>query len=185
LASSTAGLPTTCRRIFSFFGMLPNFEPEVILRRMGKLIAAGDHLLLSANLAPGNDYAQGVKRILPLYDNDLTRDWLMTFLLDIGVEKSDGELRFVIEDKREPVHLKRIAAYFNFARSRVIELDSQRFEFRDSESLRLFFSYRHTPALLRALLGPVGLEVVQQWIISSAEEGVFLVKRTNQPASTF
>lgn len=166
-----------CKRLFTFFGMLPNFEAEMILPKLADLLAPGDDLLLSANLAPEVDYAAGVQRILPLYNNDLTRDWLMTFLLDLGVEKSDGELRFVIEDQPTPVHLKRIAASFHFAMDRTIEVDSQRFRFRAGESIRLFFSYRHTPALVRSLLAGVGLEVLDQWIVPSAEEAVFLISR--------
>jgi hypothetical protein len=38
-----------------------------------------------------------MKKILPQYDNPPTRDWLMTFLLDLGVEKNDGKLKFAIE----------------------------------------------------------------------------------------
>ena len=72
--------------------MIPNFEPQVILPRLAGMIRPEDYLLLSANLAPGADYAAGVQRILPLYDNTLTREWLMTFLLDLGVEMGLGFL---------------------------------------------------------------------------------------------
>src|SRR5664279_4101469 len=85
-------------RLVTFFGMIPNFEPQVILPRLASLLRAADSLLFSANLAPGPDYADGVQSILPLYDNALTRDWLMTFLLDLGVAAADGELRFTVED---------------------------------------------------------------------------------------
>src|SRR5580704_4324606 len=129
-------------RIITFFGMIPNFEPQTILPRLAELLRPGDHLLFSANLAPGPDYAAGVQRVLPLYDNDLTRDWLMTFLLDLGVERADGELRFTIED--DPgAGLKRITARFHFARSRRIEVEGESFQFEPGESIRLFFSYRH------------------------------------------
>src|SRR5439155_1069101 len=83
-------------RLITFFGMMPNFEPQAILPRLAGIVRPGDFLLLSANLAPGPDYAAGVQRILLLYDNALTRDWLMTFLLDLGVEAADGELHFCI-----------------------------------------------------------------------------------------
>ena len=46
------------------------------------------------------DYAAGVKKILPQYDNALTRDWLLTFLLDLGVERSNGELSFALRKAR-------------------------------------------------------------------------------------
>jgi uncharacterized SAM-dependent methyltransferase len=164
-------------RLFTFFGMIPNFEPGIILPRLAALVRPGEFLLFSANLAPGPDYAAGVQRILPLYDNDLTRDWLMTFLLDLGVETGDGELRFEIED--DPAHsgLKRIAACFRFIRSRKIQVNEHQFEFSPGESIRLFFSYRHTPALVRSLLSRHGLQVLEQWITRSEEEGVFLAQR--------
>jgi len=82
--------------LITFFGMIPNFEPQLILPRLAALVRPADHLLFSANLAPGSDYAAGVRQVLPLYDNALTRDWLMTFLTDLGVERDDGELRFSI-----------------------------------------------------------------------------------------
>ncbi|MGH7941977.1 MAG: L-histidine N(alpha)-methyltransferase, partial [Limisphaerales bacterium] len=78
------------RRVITFFGMIPNFEPRTILPKLASLVRHGDILLFSANLAPGDDYAAGVKRVLPQYDNSLTRDWLLTFLLDIGVSRADG-----------------------------------------------------------------------------------------------
>jgi hypothetical protein len=39
----------------------------------------------------------------------------------------------------------------------------------------LFFSYRHQPQLLHTLLRQFGLNVAQEWVNSSQEEGVFLL----------
>jgi uncharacterized SAM-dependent methyltransferase len=164
-------------RLITFFGMIPNFEPQVILPRLARLVRPSDYLLFSANLAPGPDYAAGVQRILPLYDNELTRDWLMTFLLDLGLERSDGELRFSIEEDPAGSGLKRVAAYFHFFRPRRIEVEHDGFEFRAGEAIRLFFSYRHTAERARVLLAEHGLKVLEQWITKSQEEGVFLCQR--------
>ena len=164
-------------RLITFFGMLPNFEPATILPRLADLVRPADVLLFSANLAPGPDYAAGVQRILPLYDNALTRDWLMAFLLDLGVETSDGGLRFLVEEGPKGTGLKRVSAYFHFLRPREILVDAQSFAFAPGDSIRLFFSYRHTPGLVRALLAQYGLQVLDQWITKSGEEGVFLVAR--------
>jgi hypothetical protein len=98
----------------------------------------------------------------------------MTFLLDLGVESGDGKLCFVIEDDPAP-DLKRIAAYFRFTGRREFQIDAESFEFQAGESLRLFFSYRHTAARVCALLHQHGLEVRDQWIAASEEEGVFRV----------
>jgi uncharacterized SAM-dependent methyltransferase len=187
-------------RIVTFFGMIPNFEPEVILPRLAALLRSEDLLLFSANLAPDADYADGVRKILPLYDNELTRDWLMTFVTDLGVESGDGEMIFGIEDvssgsgsEREisgavgtprPTSasgsrelLKRVAAYFRFSREREITIDDERFQFGAGKAIRLFFSYRHTPKLVGLLLGRHGIKVVDEWIAVSEQEGVFLCKR--------
>ena len=164
-------------RLLTCFGMLPNFEPSVILPRLADLVRAEDWLLLSANLALGPDYAAGVRAILPLYDNGLTRDWLLTFLFDLGVEPEDGFLRFDVEEAPPGSGLERVAACFHFERPRGVEVDSDRFEFQAGDSIRLFFSYRHTPAQVGGLLAAHGLEVAGRWIAPSGQEGIFLARR--------
>jgi hypothetical protein len=154
--------------------MIPNFEPGDILPKLAALVRPDDWLLFSANLAPGPDYAAGVQRVLPQYDNPLTRDWLLTFLLDLGVERGDGEMRFTVEEDNG---LKRIVARHHFTRPRRIELESDAFEFAPGESLQLFFSYRYTPALIQERLQAHGIVVEHGWITKSGEEGVWLCRR--------
>jgi len=161
-------------RIVTFFGMIPNFEPQTILPKLASLLRPKDFLLFSANLAPGKNYAAGVKKILPQYDNKLTRDWLMAFLLELGMERNDGELRFTIEPNQ---NLKRIEVNFHFKRSCEVRLDSERIKFRAREKVRLFFSYRYTPQLVKTTLAKYGLKVLDGWIVKSGEEGVFLCQR--------
>ncbi|HEX5399068.1 MAG TPA: L-histidine N(alpha)-methyltransferase, partial [Verrucomicrobiae bacterium] len=161
--------------LVTFFGMIPNFEPEQILPKLASLIRPGDCLLFSANLAPGTNYAAGVKKILPQYDNNPTRDWLMTFLLDLGVERRDGELEFTMDAGR--FGLKCVTARFHFRRSRRIEIEDHSFSFKSGDSIRLFFSCRYTPERVQTLLAKYGLEVLDRWITKSGEEGVFLCRR--------
>jgi uncharacterized SAM-dependent methyltransferase len=167
--------PPDVARIVSFFGMIPNFEPELILPRLASLLRAGDLLLFSANLAPGPDYAAGVQRILPQYDNAPTREWLQTFLLDLGVERSDGEIRFTVEEGE--AGLRRIVGRHHFLRSREIRIEDERFTFNANDVIRLFFSYRYTPALVQSRLGEHGLAVSDEWVTKTEEEGIFLVRR--------
>ena len=166
--------PVDVARLVTFFGLIPNFEPQIILPRLADVLHPDDGLLFSANLAPGSDYAAGVQRIRSLYDNALTRDWLMAFLLDLGVEQDDGELCFAVQDCPGGTGLKRIEANFHFQRSRKVQLLSDEVDFQAGERLRLFFSYRHTPDQVRALLKQYGLAAQAQWISRSEEEGVFL-----------
>jgi L-histidine Nalpha-methyltransferase len=170
MGSARCAPPTA--RLVTFFGMIPNFEPNLILSKLVALVRPKDFLLFSANLAPGKNYAAGVKKVLPQYDNPPTRDWLMTFLLDLGVGQRDGRLKFVIE--AGDVGLKRIVARFHFTRARRIEIEDRAFDFAAGESIRLFFSYRYTPGLIRKILARHGLEILDEWITRSEEEGVFL-----------
>jgi uncharacterized SAM-dependent methyltransferase len=164
-------------RLITFFGMIPNFEPGDILPTLASLLRDEDGLLFSANLAPGADYTAGMQRILPQYDNALTREWLLTFLLDLGVERGDGELRFSIEDEPAGSGLKRVVARFGFRMARTLAIEGEHFEFRPGEDIRLFFSYRYTPERVRAQLARSALHVSDGWITPSGEEGVFLVRR--------
>lgn len=161
--------------LVTFFGMIPNFEPRQILPKLAELLRPNDFLLFSANLAPGKNYAAGMKKILPQYDNPLTRDWLTAFLFDLGVEPRDGNLRFTIE--AGGLGLQRVMARFHFQRARKIKVSGRGFSFARGEAIRLFFSYRYTPALVRKVLYHHGLEVSGEWIAQSKEEGVFLCRR--------
>jgi uncharacterized SAM-dependent methyltransferase len=170
-----AFLATRHPSLVTFFGMIPNFEPQIILPKLASVIRPGDLLLFSANLAPGKNYAAGVKKVLPQYDNPLTRDWLTTFLFDLGIRRNDGGLRFNIETN--PANgLKRIAAHFHFRRRCRIKVEDEVFDFRAGEAIRLFFSYRYTPDRVCRVLARRGLEVCGQWIMPSEEEGVFLCR---------
>ena len=171
----SAALATRHPSLVTFFGMIPNFEPEEILPKLAALVRPQDFLLFSANLAPGADYAAGMKKVFPQYDNALTRDWLMAFLLNLGVENGDGELRFTIE--AGAAHLQRVMARFYFTRDRRIAVETEEFKFRSGESIQLFFSYRYTPELVQKNLARHGLTVRAQWLTKSAEEAVFLCQQ--------
>jgi uncharacterized SAM-dependent methyltransferase len=161
-------------RLHTFFGMIPNFEPDDILPKLAGLLQADDLLLFSANLAPGPDYAAGVERVFPGYNNAETRDWLLAFVRDLGIEPGDGAVEFSIE---EASGLRRIAADFCFLRQRTVTVEGERFDFGRGEKLRLFFSYRYTPDRAGRLLRDWDFEILGQWITQSEEEGVFLCRK--------
>jgi uncharacterized SAM-dependent methyltransferase len=171
-----ASLDPAASQLFTFFGMIPNFPPEVILPRLADLVRSEDWLLFSANLAPGPDYTAGVRHILPQYDNAPTREWLLTFLLDLGVERADGELRFTIATDSVS-GLQRVEANYHFTRSCRIAIENDTFDFPAGSAIGLFFSYRYTPDRVRSALAAHGLQVREQWITQSGEEGVFLCRR--------
>jgi hypothetical protein len=162
--------------LYTFYGMIPNSEPHNILPKLQQYIAAYDaNILLSANLAPGGGYAEGVQKVLPLYANLLTTNWLEIFLLDLGVEPGDGQVRFSVQP--DPQGLLRIEAHYHFTETREVRVGDTAFQFKTGDAIRLFFSYRYTPELLQRTLNRYGLRFTQSWIADSGEEGVFLVGR--------
>ena len=169
------------QRVLTFFGMIPNSEPDIIFPRLTGLLNRGDRLLLSANLAPGADYRAGVERVLPQYHNALTADWLLTFLYDLAIEPEDGALQFHIEECVSG--LLRIRGDFQFSRRRSICLENEVFEFKSGESIRLFYSYRYTPDRVGMELRRFGLSVANEWIATSGEEGIFLIQCGEPPSS--
>ena len=163
-------------RVISFFGMLPNLEPEQAMGLFHGVLGPADLLLLSANLATEQDVCNGLHRIRAQYDNLETRRWLMTFLLDLGFEASDGDLDFVLEVSPAVPDLRRIVARFTLNQPRRLEIEGEEFLFPSGERWRLFFSYRYTPEGLRCLLRESHLELVGEWVVQSGEEGVFLCR---------
>jgi uncharacterized SAM-dependent methyltransferase len=161
-------------KLMTFFGMLPNFEPNEIIPRIAAWLGRKDYLLCSANLAPGTDYTKGVQKVLPQYDNALTNDWLVTFLSDLGVKKDSGMVEWSIEPSSG---LLRITAHFRFSEPAQISYANNEFKFGPGDTIRLFYSYRYTPYLLEKLLSAQGLQVNNQWVTRSGEEGLFLCQK--------
>ncbi|HEY0550777.1 MAG TPA: L-histidine N(alpha)-methyltransferase [Verrucomicrobiae bacterium] len=175
LSQAVNDIDSSSPRIITLFGIVPNFEPGPLLCRLNELLRPTDLLLISANLAPGSNYARGVEAVLPQYDNALTRDWLLTLLLDLGFERDDGELNFAIETDARG--LRRIAAHFELKRGREIRVYGETTSFDMSERIRLFFSYRHTPETMRSLLHEYGIQSMGEWLNDAGEEGVFLCRK--------
>ncbi len=174
----STGLHPGVRRVVTFFGMMPNFTPGQVLPRLAGLLAPGDALLVSANLAPGSNYAAGVRQVLPLYDNVLTAEWLFSVLADLGVTGDDGRMEFQIAPCPEGSGLLRIEADFVFGRDGSVNYAGQEWRFAAGERFGLFYSYRHTPAQVKILFAGQQLTLRAQWLNAAADEGVFLLQRT-------
>lgn len=167
-------------RLVLFFGMLPNFEPGILIPRLAGLLRPGDVLLLSANLAPGAAMEAGVRRVLPQYDNPETRRWLGTVLEDHGASLRTDALQFAIEQDPGIPDVRRIVADWVVAEDTALLSDDEAFPLRRGEHFRLFTSYRHTPDAVRRLLGAAGIRVDGAWTSPSGEEGVFLARKAGR-----
>ncbi|MDY7003426.1 MAG: L-histidine N(alpha)-methyltransferase [Cyanobacteriota bacterium] len=165
------------RRIITFFGMIPNFYPQQIFPILNNFLTEGDLLLLSANLSPGSDYVQGIEKILPQYDNELTKDWLITVLEDVGVNRENGNIKFGIKDDEKNPNLKRVNANFELNNDVSFKLDEQLIEWKNGDKIGLFFSYRYTTTKLQEILSSYGINILNYWEAANQEEGVYLCQK--------
>ncbi len=163
------------QRVVTFFGMMPNFSPTGVLPRLAGLLRPKDVLLVSANLAPGKNYAAGVRKILPLYDNPLTGEWLFSVLADLGAEQDDGRMEFRIALCPDGSGLLRVEADFVFRKAATLRYGGKEWRCKKGERFGLFFSYRHTPGQVGNLFGRHRLVVQSQWLNAAGDEGVFLI----------
>jgi len=162
------------RQLFSFLGMMPNFEPDEALGLLSGWLGAGDILVLSANLAPGDDYEEGCRRVLPQYDNIETRHWLITVMEDLGVTVGISDVEFRINDYQG---VKRIEAELIIPEDSRIVYEGVEYLYNKEERFRLFYSNRFQPAQLDRMLKLHGFEILCRSLTDSEEEGAWVVKR--------
>lgn len=159
-------------RVITCFGLMPNADPLAIAARLASLPAKNDVLLVSANLVSETNYRQNLSRVLGDYDNAATRDWLALLLLDAGFGPEDGEITFDVEPCASLPELLQIVARFRLRRDRTIELAGEQLKFSAGEELRLFFSNRFTPGLLRRVFELQKMQILGEWVSAEATEGV-------------
>ncbi len=164
-------IPGGSTRVYTLFGLLPNFNTQILSGLLREVLKPGDHLLLSANLAPDNDYTKSVERIIAQYDNPVTRDWLVGALGEMGVEAREGRLSF---GQREIYGgLRQILARWHFEKLHCMEFSGHSFTFGPGDELEVFYSIRYTMAKVKEWLELSGLSLLEYRSSESGEEAVF------------
>jgi len=161
-------------RVILFYGMLPGMGPAWAGPRLRGLLRESDLLLLSANLAPGPNLAQGARTALPLYDNPETRAWLGLALEDLGLDPESGSWRFTVAEDKSLPGLSRIEAWFAPAQDAIVRLSSETVEWKGGTSVRLLGSNRLSAPLVEAFARAHGLAITGRHISQAGDEGVFL-----------
>jgi L-histidine Nalpha-methyltransferase len=165
------------RKIITFFGMIPNFYPDEILPILSNFLQEGDILLMSANLSPGDDYLEGINKVMSQYDNELTQDWLMTVLVDAGINPESGTMKFTIKDDPKNPDLKRINAGFKVENDVSLKLDDQVIQWQTGDEVQLFFSYRYTTRKIQEFLQKYDIKVMDYWEGANQEEGIYFCQK--------
>ena len=166
-------------RVFTLFGMVPNFEMGELLSRLSGVVQSGDYLVLDANLRPPSQSGEGdiPRSIVSQYDNVECRDWLMASLAELGVYAVDGDLSFEVEAASVKSEAPRIEGKFLLDRALEIRLPGQSVSLRRGEPLRVFYSYRYQAEDLPRILGGGGFRLDGAWFSESGEDGVYVFQR--------
>lgn len=171
--------PSGAERVILFLGTIHNYWPPDILKSVLYPLRSQDHLLIGANLVRSDDYEEAVARVLPQYENDATRHWLVGALSEFGLTERDGELVFTLERAEGLPALRRIEVNFSFKRAAAIDFFGSRVLFDASQKLRVFYSYRFTREIIRKFLAEAHLQIADEWITAGGEEGLFLCRRSS------
>jgi hypothetical protein len=169
-------------RVYTAFGLTPNFLPSWLFSRLGSLIQGGDQLLLSANLAPLDpeatedeaSYKAACETILPQYDNPETLRWLGQVLLDWGLETRLSTPRFHLRWFENVLGFSLESEWLSETK---LEWENAPFHARAGETLRLFFSLRYTPERLNKALRQFGLTLGSGFVTPCGQEGVWQVAK--------
>ncbi len=172
--------PTEEIRVYTAYGLTPNFRPSRLFGWLSAVLRAQDELLLSANLAPvrGEDSDEAARAacetILPQYDNLETRLWLRQILVDWGIAADLSEPGFQIQVLENIPSLTAASAWLKDVS---FFWEGKPFSARQGERLRLFFSLRYTPRLLAERLAQHGLSLGAGHVTPCGQEGVWRVHR--------
>lgn len=171
----------TAPRVYTAFGIAPNFEPQPLFSALQQALRPGDHLLLSANLVcvpeastePGASL-RAARAILPQYDNPATRLWLRQVLIDWGLDPHLDEICFDIEALAGQAA---VVARCRWRHDLGFDCEGETLRFRAGSSLRLFFSLRYTPARLVSLAQEYGFTCLNEQLTPCGQEGVWHLRR--------
>jgi L-histidine N-alpha-methyltransferase len=172
------GLDGEGRRIFTFFGLIPNFTPLFVARFLKEILRPGDVALASVHLAPvseGIDLDAAMRKVLPQYDNPETLAWLDAALDQWNLKQ------FMHEPMIRIGKTKTVPGYFGFASwnsSEIYQTWNPRSGVFTDTKFKLFQSLRYTPVLFEQLLrNEAGLKTKCLAMTACREEAIWLVQR--------
>jgi len=161
-------------RLVTLFGVVSTLGPGA-MAPAASLLAAGDVLMVSANLLPDRPGARD--DVMAQYDNAPTRAWLGAVLEDIGIAGAgDISFRWDTADGAGAIVGEVVPRTTVVARVDGVTLDLPA-----GRPIRVLQSFRHTPEGLGRLLARAGAGEVTTCVSTSGEEGV-AVGRVSTPA---
>lgn len=164
------------RRLYTFFGLVPNFEPQKVLRLFRKLLRPQDRLLVSAHLNPvdnrdESDSEAGMMKILPQYQNRETKRWLELFFNENEWDRSFlSELKFKIQSNQQ---YHSILVESQILKSFTNKSFGKGFTLKKGMKINVFESRRWTPMGFEKWVSQEGFKILNRKVTPCREEGVW------------
>jgi uncharacterized SAM-dependent methyltransferase len=168
-------------RVLCAFGVVPNTEPQSLLRRLAAALMPDDRLLLSGNLYDPTDPASDLAAISTQYDNAETRNWLRTVFTDLDWEVEPGQLEFYLENGTSPA---RIGARLTLDRTLRAMVAGNEVTVPGGSTLEVFFSNRFRLEALTEMVAACGLRTVERVETAPREEAVWHLVRGVSPVTS-
>jgi hypothetical protein len=154
------GLP----RVITFFGLVPNLAPSVVIRLFSAVLRPGDILLASAHLAPvgnGIELSDAMKRVLPQYNNPETLAWLSAALEQWNLQDAVDLPEMKIDQ------IESVPAFIATAK----------WKSGKKEPLQLFHSLRYVPSLFEEIFSSAGFAMERLSMTACREEAIWAVRK--------
>ncbi|ETX02364.1 MAG: hypothetical protein ETSY1_03825 [Candidatus Entotheonella factor] len=165
--------PEASVRLFSCFGMIPNFDYQTFLPYVQRTLREDDLLLISANLSP-DPYPAAKAYIAPQYDNPHAHAWYSGLLDSLGFPMSQVSTSVQAVPLREDGQIWQLQVHTTFLQPVTLTVYDESFHFGPDEHLQVFFSTRFTPEVIPEIFAEAGLQVIESFLFESREEGIYL-----------
>ena len=164
------------RRVYTFFGMVPNLEPAFVAKLLNKLLRPGDLLLASVHLAPVDehvDVATAMKLILPQYDNPETLAWLREAMEHWKLKQMMGTPWIT---RSEQMKIPCILGLASWKSLQAFSPSASAAGTPSEVAFQLFHSLRYTPKLFTHLLQVAGVRGEMLAMTACREEAIWSVR---------
>jgi uncharacterized SAM-dependent methyltransferase len=153
-------------RLFVFSGnTMGSFDPLAEIRSVAQCLKPADRLLVDGEIFDP-------ELTLARRDNAAVRRFISALLAGVGIQESDGEIRFNLKNDSRHDGLHLVTRHFRAGRDLSATVASQEISLERGERIGLNFQYAYTAAAFRWLLTEQGgLEIVQEYLSS---DGRFL-----------
>ncbi|MBX2813514.1 MAG: L-histidine N(alpha)-methyltransferase [Myxococcales bacterium] len=158
--------------LWAAFGMVPNIDYSSFITWLHDALGPLDFALISANLSP-EPWPEGASLIIPQYNNSEAQHWYLGALRELGINLITLEIRDQPHQADGAIWKIEVLGHLP-ARTDIYVYD-QPLVLAHHQPLRVFYSYRFTPASFEKVLSDHKFSIHKRWIFGDRHEGIWLI----------